>query len=75
MYQISLEEAKVQFLRLIQEAMQGQEIVITQNSVPMLKLVAIPRSKPRAQFGSAKGLITMSDDFDAPLEDFKEYMQ
>ena len=75
MYQLSLEEAKVQFLRLIQEAMQGQEIVITQNNVPLLKLASIPRSKPRAQFGSAKGLITMSDDFDAPLEDFKEYMQ
>ena len=75
MYQVSLEEAKVQFLRLIQEAMHGQEIVITQNNVPLLKLVSIPRSKPRAQFGSAKGLITMSDDFDAPLEDFKEYMQ
>jgi len=74
MYQVSLEEAKVQFLQLIQEAMQGQEIVITQNNVPRLKLVSIPKSKPRAQFGSAKGLISMSDDFDAPLEDFKEYM-
>lgn len=28
----------------------------------------------RPRFGSAKGLITMSDDFDEPLEDFKEYM-
>ncbi len=25
-------------------------------------------------FGIAKGKIKMSDDFDAPLEDFKEYM-
>jgi hypothetical protein len=25
--------------------------------------------------GSAKGLIKISDDFDAPLEDFKEYME
>jgi hypothetical protein len=24
--------------------------------------------------GSAKGLLTMSDDFDAPLEDFNDYM-
>jgi len=74
MYQIPLEQAKMDFLRLLQEAMQGQEIVITQNNVPLLKLVSIPKSRPRAQFGSAKGLITMSDDFDAPLEDFKEYM-
>ncbi len=28
----------------------------------------------RPQFGSAKGLITMSDNFDEPLEDFNEYM-
>jgi hypothetical protein len=26
------------------------------------------------KFGCAKGLMTMHDDFDAPLEDFKEYM-
>ena len=75
MYQITLEDAKVQFLRLLQEAMQGQEIVITQNNAPRLKLVSIPSARPRAQFGSAKGLITTSDDFDAPLDDFKEYMQ
>jgi uncharacterized protein (DUF433 family) len=29
--------------------------------------------KPR-QFGSARGQIRMSDDFDAPLDDFKDYM-
>ena len=26
------------------------------------------------KFGSAKGKIKMSEDFDAPLEDFKDYM-
>jgi Protein of unknown function (DUF2281) len=25
--------------------------------------------------GSAKGMIHMADDFDAPLEDFQEYME
>ena len=30
-------------------------------------------SKKR-QFGAFEGKITMSDDFDEPLEDFKEYM-
>jgi len=28
---------------------------------------------PMPEFGSAKGLIKMSDDFDEPLEDFAEY--
>ncbi|HEV7382000.1 MAG TPA: DUF2281 domain-containing protein [Dyadobacter sp.] len=31
-----------------------------------------PEHKPR--FGSGKGMFKMSSDFDAPLEDFKEYM-
>ena len=30
--------------------------------------------KGKAKFGSAKGMFTMSDDFDEPLEDFKDYM-
>ncbi len=30
--------------------------------------------KRKSNFGSAKGLIIMEDDFDAPLDDFKEYM-
>ncbi len=30
-------------------------------------------SKKRRRAGSAEGLIKMSDDFDAPLEDFEEY--
>lgn len=32
------------------------------------------RKQPR-KAGSARGLIQMSDDFDEPLEDFREYME
>jgi len=28
----------------------------------------------RPKFGSAKGMISVSPDFDEPLEDFKDYM-
>jgi len=31
-------------------------------------------NKPVPQFGRLKGKIEMSDDFDDPLEEFKEYM-
>ncbi len=75
MYQIELEKAKAQIDSLLQTALGGEEVVITQNEQPVLKLVPIPVVKSRRRSGSAKGLITMSDDFDAPLEDFAEYMQ
>ena len=35
------------------------------------------KNQPQAakpKFGSAKGQFKMSDDFDAPLDDFKEYV-
>ena len=32
----------------------------------------IPSHKPK--FGSAKGMFKMHPDFDAPLEDFKDYI-
>jgi len=32
-------------------------------------------SKKRPQFGSAKGVFKMSEDFDEPLDDFNEYMK
>ena len=75
MYEIELEKAKAQLERVIQTALDGQEVVITQNQEPVLKLVPVPRSNGRRKAGSAKGLVSMAEDFDEPLEDFKEYMQ
>ena len=31
--------------------------------------------RPPFKFGSMSGKVWMADDFDAPLEDFKEYME
>ena len=31
------------------------------------------KARPRRQFGSAKGLITVPNDFDDPLDDFEPY--
>ena len=34
----------------------------------------VPKSGKRGGFGCAKGEFIMADDFDEPLEDFKDYM-
>lgn len=73
MHQVNIEEAKDHLPDLIDAAVKGEEIVITKDEQHRVKLVPIPRTKPRPQFGSGKGLITMSDDFDEPLKDFEEY--
>lgn len=74
MQQVTLDEAKAQLPDLIEAAVSGDEVFI-QNNGHVVRLVPVEQPKPRPQFGSAKGIILyMADDFDAPLEDFKEYM-
>jgi len=73
MHQINIDEAKSNLPDLIDAAINGEEIVIAKDDQHVVRLVPISRTKPRPQFGSAKGLISMSDDFDEPLEDFADY--
>ena len=74
MHQINIEEAKSNLPDLIDAAIKGEEIIIAKDDQHVVRLVPISRIKPRPQFGSAKGLISISDDFDEPLEDFAEYI-
>ncbi len=74
MFEVSVEKTPtIQLPDLIDSVVNGEEIVFTQNNLPIAKLVAVRQEKPRPQFGSAKGLFTMSEDFNEPLEDFNEY--
>ena len=75
MHQVNLDEAKTHLPDLVEAVIKGEEIVITKDGQPVVKLVSVSQTKSRPQFGSAKGLISMSDDFDQPLEDFNEYMK
>lgn len=74
MVQIPIREATEQLDKLIQAAANGEEIFIIADDQQVVQLVPVPILNRRAQFGSAKGLIRMTDDFDAPLPDFGEYM-
>jgi antitoxin (DNA-binding transcriptional repressor) of toxin-antitoxin stability system len=73
MHQVSIEEAKTSLPELIEAAVSGEEVVIASDDRQLVRLVPVPRAKSRPQFGSAEGLITMSEDFEEPLEDFEEY--
>jgi antitoxin (DNA-binding transcriptional repressor) of toxin-antitoxin stability system len=75
MHQVNIEEAKIRLPDLIDAAVNGEEVVIAKDEQHLVRLVPVARAKSRPQFGSAEGLITMSDDFDEPLKDFEEYMK
>lgn len=71
MTKLDISQAKSNLPMLLNLAIQGEEIVITQDDKPIARISPIKRPLKR---GSAKGKVWMSDDFDQPLEDFQEYM-
>ena len=70
--QYNIAEAKARLPSLVRETLAGTEVIIAKDNKPLVKLV--PLAGGRWKPGSAKGQIWMSPDFDAPLEDFKDYM-
>jgi prevent-host-death family protein len=74
---VTLEEAQARLPELIAKLRAGDEVIITDHAVPVAKLVGDHNGSAKVpRLGTAKGkILYMADDFDAPLEDFKEYME
>jgi antitoxin (DNA-binding transcriptional repressor) of toxin-antitoxin stability system len=73
--QVSLIEAAASLSELVQASINGEEVILLDGDRPAIKFTPIASAKQDRQPGSAKRLIWMSDDFDEPLEDMKEYME
>ena len=67
-------EAKTHLSRLLDEVEKGQLIFITRHGRRVAEMVPVAPRKT-AKRGCAKGSgFYMAPDFDAPLEEFKDYM-
>lgn len=74
MQQVLVEEATARLRDLVDAAIQGEVVLITDDHRQTVRLVPILRAQHPRQFGSARGVIRVGPDFDEPLEDFDEYM-
>ncbi len=66
---ITLEEADGHLSELVNQIKPGDEIVITENDQPKVKLTSVVKVKGKRVFGQYRGKLKMSDDFNAPLPD------
>ncbi len=74
MENIDINQATQHLHELVEKSILGNDIIITRKGLPVAKIIGLSKLKKQRKFGSAKGLIKISDDFDKPLGDFKEYM-
>jgi antitoxin (DNA-binding transcriptional repressor) of toxin-antitoxin stability system len=73
---VTIEEAQAHLAELIAGLQPGEELVILEGEQPVAVLARKERTRWPCQPGTAKDTKHwMAPDFDAPLEDFKEYME
>jgi antitoxin (DNA-binding transcriptional repressor) of toxin-antitoxin stability system len=73
--QIGTLEAKTRFSKLLAEVERGQRFQITRHGKVVAELCPPSVPKGPRKGGFAKGFVTyMAPDFDAPLDDFRDYM-
>lgn len=72
MQQIELNEAKTQLPELLEAAINGEEIIITEHNQPLIKLARIASAKPRRRAGTAQGRVKIPEDFNESYDEFSD---
>lgn len=76
MRQVNIHQAKSQLSKLIQAALEGEEVIIARGNQPLVRLAVLPEARKQRRLGGLTDVILdIPSDFDAPLEDFAEYME
>jgi len=68
----SLRDAQDHLKQLIHDAQHGKTVLILDEDERAIQLVPGSKTQIPRKAGSARGMVKMAADFDAPLADFKE---
>lgn len=67
-------EAKTRFSELLNQVARGQRFFITKHGRRVAELAPLRKAVKRRRAGFARGAFTyVAPDFDAPLDDFRDY--
>jgi len=70
---IEIPQIQVEWMKLLEAASRGEEVILTRGAQPVAKLVRVTTGEEDLQYGSAKGLVTIQPNFDDPIEGLEEY--
>jgi len=66
---VNIYEAKTRLSQLVDKAVSGEDVVISRNGKPLVRVTKLDENKHRINFGVLKGKISIAPDFNAPLPD------
>jgi len=71
---ITVEQAAAELDDIVRRLAPGEIIVLTQDDQPVAQLTKSSLSTPVRSLGFMPGSVTfLAEDFDAPLDDFRDY--
>jgi antitoxin (DNA-binding transcriptional repressor) of toxin-antitoxin stability system len=74
MLKLTLNEAQNQLPNILKAVAEGQQVIIQNHDGKNFEIIFLPVASQSPQYGSAKGIVKMLDNFDDPIEDFEDYM-
>lgn len=66
---VNIYDAKTRLSQLVDKAASGEDVVVSRNGKPLVRITRLESAKRRVKFGLLKGKLTVPADFDAPLPD------
>jgi prevent-host-death family protein len=67
MESVNIYEAETRLSQLVDNAVSGEDVVVSRNGEPLVRITALGAPKRRIKFGVLKGEVKIAPDFDAPL--------
>jgi prevent-host-death family protein len=64
---VNIYDAKTRLSQLVDKAASGEDVVVSRNGKPLVRITRLEESKRRIRFGVLKGKVVIAADFDALL--------
>lgn len=66
---VNIYDAKARFSQLVDKAASGEDVVVSRNGKPLVRITRLTAPKRQIKFGVLKGKIKVASDVDASLPD------
>ncbi len=64
---VNIYDAKTRLSQLVDKAVAGEDVVVSRNGKPLVRITRLVEAKRPIRFGVLKGKVRVARDFDAPL--------
>ena len=66
---VNIYDAKTRLSQLVDKAAAGEDVVVSRNGRPLVRITRLEVPRRRITFGLLEGKLSVAPDFDAPLPD------